>query len=120
MMQVFTEEGWSIVTNKNESVYWSWWAAMVPILLHLFHKHDSGTPTTLLEKLDSTSPTNRDIAESNSRCRLLHKGQKVIMSRVSLRDGRDETAAERTNGMRIVHRVSPSRRVFAGARRRTY
>jgi len=25
------------------------------------------------------------------------------MSRVSLRDGRDETAAERTNGMRIVH-----------------
>ena len=24
---------------KNESVYWSWWAAMIPILLHLFHKH---------------------------------------------------------------------------------
>ena len=24
---------------KNESVYWSWWRVMIPILLHLFHKH---------------------------------------------------------------------------------
>ncbi len=38
MIQLFTEEGWSIVTNKKR-VGWSWWAAMVPILLHLFHKH---------------------------------------------------------------------------------
>jgi hypothetical protein len=34
---------------------------------------------------------------------LLHLAKKLTMSRVSLRDGRDETAAERANGMRIVH-----------------
>jgi hypothetical protein len=59
MMQLFTEEGWSIVTNKKRVGLLVLVGAMVPILLHLFHKHMVyRTPKMLIY-----SPSNQPIAQ---------------------------------------------------------
>ena len=59
MIQLFTEEGSSIVTNKKRVGLLVLVGAMVPILLHLFHKHMVyRTPKMLI-----CSPSNQPVAQ---------------------------------------------------------